>query len=216
MTVHLLLAAATAALCAAAHADPEEDTWARVRVSVGAWEGTASGQPGKGTSARTYSFELNDRFIVARNKSVYEPKKAGDKPEIHEDLGIISYDRNLKKLVSRQFHVEGFVNEYTLENAAPDGKSFEFVTQRIENIAPGWRAKESYRIISNDELEESFFLAAPGKDFELYSRTFLKRLAQVGDAGAPPQASIKLNGAHCLNGNNYELDWAEARPPGGP
>jgi len=152
------------------------DPWALLRLFVGTWEGTASGEPGKGTSARTYSFELNDRFLVARNKSVYEPKKAGDKPEVHEDLGVISYDRNLKKLVLRQFHVEGFVNEYTLENAAPDGKSFEFVTQRIENIAPGWRAKESYRIISNDEFEESFFLAAPGKDFELYSRTLLKRL----------------------------------------
>lgn len=176
MASRILLFAATAALCAASHAEPEADEWVPVRLFVGTWEGIASGEPGRGTATRTFGFELNNRFLFARNKSVYEPKKPREKPEIHEDLGIFSYDRNLKKIILRQFHVEGFVNEYALENAAPDGKSFDFVTQRIENIAPGWRAKESYRIITNDEFEESFFLAAPGEDFKLYSRTLLKRV----------------------------------------
>ena len=176
MVSRTLFFAATAALCAASPAEPEAGAWMPVRLFVGTWEGAASGKPGKGTATRTYGFELNNSFLVARNKSVYEPKKPGEKPEVHQDLGIFSYDQNLKQLILRQFHVEGFVNEYALENAAPDGKSFDFVTQRIENIAPGWRAKESYRIISNDEFEESFFLAGPGKDFELYSRTLLKRV----------------------------------------
>ena len=176
MVSRILFFATIASLCSAPHAEPEADEWLPVRVLVGTWEGTASGEPGKGKATRTYGFELNNNFLVARNKSVYEPKKPGEKPEVHEDLGIFSYDRNLKRLILRQFHVEGFVNEYALENVAPDGKSFDFVTQRIENIAPGWRAKESYRIISTDEFEESFFLAAPGKDLELYSRTVLKRV----------------------------------------
>lgn len=79
-------------------------------------------------------------------------------------------------MVWRQFHSEGFVNEYMLDLVSADGKSLEFVTVRIENIAPGWRAKESYRIISADELEETFSLASPGKDFEVYSQTRLKRV----------------------------------------
>jgi hypothetical protein len=52
----------------------------------------------------------------------------------------------------------------------------EFVTVRIENIPPGWRAKEVYRIVSPDEWVETFSLAAPGKDFELYSEAHLKRI----------------------------------------
>ncbi|MNC98444.1 hypothetical protein D3C83_163930 [compost metagenome] len=62
-----------------------------------------------------------------------------------------------------------------LETMAPEGKSFEFVTVRIENIPAGWRAKEAYRVIAADEIEETFSLAGPGKDFELYSRTRLKK-----------------------------------------
>ena len=95
---------------------------------------------------------------------------------MHEDFGIYSYDRALKKVVLRQFHGEGFVNEYTLDSISADGKSLEFTTVRIENIAPGWRAKEAYRILSADDVVETFSLAAPGKEFAVYSETHLKRV----------------------------------------
>lgn len=36
----------------------------------------------------------------------------------------------------RQFHVEGFVNEYTLDSVSENGKVLEFVAVRIENIPP--------------------------------------------------------------------------------
>ncbi len=127
-------------------------------------------------SLRHFRFDLNGRFLAARNRSVYEPKSAGDKPEVHEDIGMYSYDRALRKIVLRQFHVEGFVNEYTLDSIGEDGKSLDFTTVRIENIAPGWKARESFRIVSADEFVETFSLAAPGKDWEIYSETHLKRL----------------------------------------
>ena len=165
-------AAILMAACAAAQSDP----WAALRVFEGKWQGAARGDPGKGTSTREYRFELNGRFLRARNQSVYEPKSPDVKPEVHEDFSMFSYDRSLKKIVLRQFHVEGFVNEYTLDSIGADGKSLEFVTVRIENIAPGWRAKESYRVISANELEETFSLAAPGKDFAVYTTTRLQRV----------------------------------------
>ena len=43
-------------------------------------------------------------------------------------------------------------------------------------MAPGWEAREFYRIISPDEVVETFSLAAPGKDFEVYTETNLKRV----------------------------------------
>jgi hypothetical protein len=161
----------------AAQAPPTaSDPWANLRIFEGKWEGDATGQPGKGVSTREYRFELNGRFLSARNKSVYEPKSPAAKSETHEDFAMFSYDRALKKIVLRQFHGEGFVNEYTLESAAADGKTLEFITARIENIPSGWRAKEFYRITSPDELHETFFLAAPGQDFEVYSETRLRRV----------------------------------------
>lgn len=109
-------------------------------------------------------------------EAFYEPKTAGAKPEVHEDFGMYSYDTALKKIVLRQFHGEGFVNEYTLDSVGADGKSLAFMTIRIENIAPGWRAKEAWRIVSPDEFVETFSLAAPGKEFAVYSETHLKRV----------------------------------------
>ncbi len=67
------------------------------------------------------------------------------------------------------------MNEYTLESASADGKALEFVTKRIENLS-GFRAKKVYRILSVDEIEETFLLAAPGKDFELYTTSRLTRV----------------------------------------
>jgi hypothetical protein len=38
----------------------------------------------------------------------------------------------------------------------------------IENIPPGWRARETYRFSGPDEFIELFELAEPGKEFTPY------------------------------------------------
>jgi hypothetical protein len=164
------------AMTLAMSATGQGDPWAVLRVLEGKWEGPSSGQPGKGVSTREYRFELNGRFLSARNRSAWEPKSPGATPEVHEDFGFFSYDKGSKKLMFRQFHVEGFVNEYALDSASAHGISMEFVTVRIENIPAGSRAKEAYRVVSADELEETFWLAPPGMEFEIYSRTRLRRV----------------------------------------
>src|SRR5271157_2813078 len=125
----ILLIAAMIAVSAAAQGDP----WAALRVFEGKWEGPVTGKPGKQFSSREYKFELNGKFLSQQDKSVYEPKSPGAKPDVREDFGFFSYDTILKKIVWRQFHSEGFVNEYRLESVSTDGKALEFVTVRIEN-----------------------------------------------------------------------------------
>ena len=87
----------------------------------------------------------------------------------------MSYDKAAKKLVLRQFHVEGFVNHYVLDSVSGDGRTIIFVTAAIENIAPGFRGRETYRFVSEDEFFETFALAEPGKDFATYSETHFRR-----------------------------------------
>ena len=58
---------------------------------------------------------------------------------------------------------------------APDGQTIAFVTEGIENIPPGSRAKETYTILNSDEFTEIFELAAPDKDFQTYSESHFKR-----------------------------------------
>jgi hypothetical protein len=155
-------------LTAAAAATAQSDPWAALRAFAGKWEGPSSGKPGKGSTSREYKFRMNGRFLYQTDTSVYQPPDPAAKPLVHEDFGVFSYDSELKKIVWRQFHSEGLVNEYILESAGADGKSLEFVTTKIENL-PGFRAKKEYRIVSSDEIAETFFLAAPGKDFEVYT-----------------------------------------------
>lgn len=159
----------------AAQPQNRDDPWTHLRFFEGTWRGIAAGEPGKGVNTREYSFDMNGRFLTSRSKSTYEPKTPSGKPEVHEDYSVFSYDRMQKAIVLRQFHSEGFINEYILAAVREDGKELEFVTTRIENISPGWRAKEVYKLVSPDEVIETFSLAGPGKEFSVYSETRLRR-----------------------------------------
>ena len=142
---------------------------------IGKWTGESEGQPGKGKYERSYELVLNKKFIEVENKSIYPPSANNPKGEVHEDHGFISYDKSRKVFVLRQFHIEGFVNQYKMESISPDGKTIVFISESIENIPAGFRAKETYQINSNDEFTETFELAEPGKEFELYSKTTIRR-----------------------------------------
>jgi hypothetical protein len=147
------------------------DPLVRFSVLAGEWQGTGEGKPGVSAMEREYAFILNGKFLQVKNKSVYATQPNNPKGETHEDIGLISYDMRRKVYVFRQFHGEGFVNQYVLDTLLSDNKKFVFVTESIENIPPGWRAKEIYIMLSANEFEEIFELAEPGKDFEVYSKS---------------------------------------------
>ena len=75
----------------------------------------------------------------------------------------------------RQFHIEGYVNQFKADPIAADSKLLVFTTEAIENIPAGWRARETYRIINTNEFTETFELAEPGKDFQIYTTNHFKR-----------------------------------------
>jgi len=117
---------------------------------------------------------LGARFIQVRNRSIYLPQEKNPKGETHEDVGFLSFDSSRKRIVFRQFHSEGFVNQYVLEsNSTPD--RLIFTTEAIENIPSGFRARETYVLTESDQFEEVFVIAEPGKEFEIYSRSRLTR-----------------------------------------
>ena len=172
----LLLAAIVPVLTFSADA-PQPDRWAPVRFLVGTWEGTSEGEPGRGTVARRYDFVLGDRFIQERNTSTYAPQPKNAKGEVHEHWSFISYDRARKALVLRQFHQEGFVNQYVqrLQDSASTKLIFE--SEALENLDARWRARETYEVLGANEFTETFELAEPGKPFQVYSKNHFKRVS---------------------------------------
>ena len=154
---------------------PSRETWEPVKYLIGSWEGTGSGQPGISKIQREYRLVLNDKFIQVQNKSTYDPQPKNPKGEVHQDWGMISFDKGRKNFVLRQFHVEGFVNQYVMTSPSADSKMIIFSSESIENIPAGYRARETYKILGPDEFTEVFEIAEPGKEFELYSEGHFKR-----------------------------------------
>lgn len=155
--------------------NPRSDVWEPLRYLIGKWEGTGEGQPGVSKVQREYRFVLNDKFLHVQNRSVYDPQPKNPKGEVHEDWGMISYDKRQKQFVFRQFHVEGFVTQYVGTSISTDGKTIVFTSENIENIPAGWRARETYKITTPDEFTETFELAEPGKDFQIYTENHFRR-----------------------------------------
>jgi len=143
---------------------------------VGRWQGTGEGQSGTSTVERTYVAVMNGRYLQVANTSTYAPQEKNPKGEKHEDLGMYSYDRGRQKIVFRQFHIEGFVNTYVRESTSTDGSELVFVTESIENIPPGFRGRETYKFTGPDSLTETFEIAEPGKDFQIYTKNTLTRI----------------------------------------
>ena len=56
-----------------------------------------------------------------------------------------------------------------------DKKTLVFITESIENIPKGYRAKETYRILNDNAIEETFEIAEPNKSFLNYSKVKLIR-----------------------------------------
>ena len=151
------------------------NVWEPLKFFAGKWEGTGNGKPGTSKIEREYQFVLNGKYLSVEGRSVYDAQPKNPKGEVHEELGMISFDKSRKQFVFRQFHVEGFVNQYVSTTISADGKEIIFTSEAIENVPAGWRARETYKIISADEFTETFELAEPGKDFQIYSEGRLRR-----------------------------------------
>lgn len=154
---------------------PKPDIWEPMKYFAGKWEGTGSGEPGRSMLEREYKFVLNNKFLKVDHRSTYAPQKKNPKGEIHEDTGMVSYDRARKLFVFRQFHIEGFVNQYVSAGISQDGKTIVFTSESIENIPAGYKARETYRILNADEFSETFEIAEPGKEYAVYSENKFKR-----------------------------------------
>ena len=83
-------------------------------------------------------------------------------------IGFISFDQARAQYVLREFHVEGFVNQYLLEQDASDESTFTFVNEAIENMPPDWRARTTLVILSGDSFREIFELAGPGEGWTCF------------------------------------------------
>lgn len=174
LTLALAILVASPARAEGQAADP----WQPVLRLVGQWSGTASGEAGQGQVAREYTRVLKDRYVRETNTSTYPPQERNKAGETHEHWSMFSYDKQRKLLVLRQFHVEGFVNTFRFSPESSSADRVVFDSENFENFSNSWKARETYEFVGDSEFVETFELAPPGKPYQVYSRTQLKRVVR--------------------------------------
>lgn len=118
---------------------------------------------------------MNKQFIQVKHRSVFEPTEKEPEGEIHEDVGIISFDKGRKVYVFRQYHIEGFYNEYVLNESLSNEKTIVFETEKIENFVPGGRARFTINVKSDSEIETLFDVGFPGKEMSCFGKNQLRK-----------------------------------------
>ena len=137
------------------------DHWEPLRFFLGTWTGVGTGKVGDSMIQRTYEFVLGEQFIRLTDRSVYEPQEKNPKGEVHEEIGFFSYDRERETFVLREFHIEGYVNQYVLESWDPAAKKLVFLTEATENVPQGMQARTTYEILDDNRFRETFELLLP-------------------------------------------------------
>lgn len=143
---------------------------------TGEWEGHETGMAGIGKGTRSYEFIMDGTYLFQKNKSEFKPQGENPEGEVHYDWAFFSYDNFREKYVLREFHSEGYVNQYTLNTLSADNKHFVFVSENLENAPEGMRARVTITIENENEFIEKFELAFPSKEFSEFLKNHWKRL----------------------------------------
>ncbi len=139
---------------------PPEDVavWASLRFLVGSWTGEGTGTPGEGTGNFSFTWDLDQRILVRRNRADYPP--TGDRPAFsHRDLTIVYTEAGSKAVKAIYFDNEGHVINYSV-SVLPEGNAIQFVSDSIPSVA---RYRLTYMKNGGNAVKLRFEIAPPGK-----------------------------------------------------
>lgn len=154
----------------------QENPLERISFIIGDWIGTGSGF-GNETSIIESKFQyvMDKKYIEVINDSRFEPTEKKPEGEHHIDKGFVSFDKIRKVIVFRQFNIEGYINQYILNDSLSTETTLIFETEIIENFMPGGKARWTINKISDDEIETVFDVYFPGKDYTCFGTNKLVR-----------------------------------------
>lgn len=147
----------------------------KLNFLLGEWSGKGSGFVNNNSRIESnFNLVMSGNYIEVKNESFFEPTE--DKPdgEHHLDKGFISFDKNRKTIVYRQFNNEGYYNQYVLNHSLSNDTLLVFNTEYIENFVLNGKAKWTIKKISEDKIETQFYVSF-GKDYSCFGTNILKR-----------------------------------------
>ena len=118
---------------------------------------------------------MDGKYLEVKNESHFEPTEKNPDGEYHLDKGFISFDKNRKAIIFRQFNNEGYYNQYVLNDSLSNENILVFETEFIENFVPAGKAKWTIKKISENEIETIFDVSF-GKDYKCFGTNRLIRI----------------------------------------
>jgi hypothetical protein len=132
-------------------------TWDSFRFLLGEWVGEGTGSPGEGIGSFSFSFDLEGKILVRKNRSDYPATK--DKPAYsHTDLMII-YRETEDSLKAIYFDNEAHVIHYAV-SFSKDQNTLTFLSDASPSSP---RFRFIYTRTTPDKLKLEFDIAPPGK-----------------------------------------------------
>jgi hypothetical protein len=116
---------------------------------------------------------MGDKFARSTTSAAFDPSEPGEEGDVHQDIGMFSYDPERDLLLLREFMSEGYVVTYVLARATAD--SLVWVSESSEG-AGGYGARLRYSLVGPDEHLEELDLAPPGKAFFTCHRMKMTRV----------------------------------------
>ena len=145
----------------------------QLRFLIGHWQGHSEGFGQKSEVEHSYQILFQEQFIQSKTKSTTYAQDGSIK-EVHEDLGMFSFDAERQKVIFRGFYSEGYVNIYVMEDRREDENQLVFTTEKTEN-AGGMMARLRMEIIAENEYEMVLDLAPAGGEFKPCQTTRMKK-----------------------------------------
>jgi hypothetical protein len=137
---------------------PDDDPWKPYDFLIGEWAGEGSGEPGKGSGVFSFSWDLQKKVLVRRNRAEI-PAAQGRPASSHEDLMVIYQGEGGGSKRAIYFDNEGHVINY-VATVSEDQQTFTFLSDATPG-APRFRL--SYTKEKNDAVQIKFEIAPPGK-----------------------------------------------------
>ena len=159
-----LMFVASASVAQPARPDP----LAPLAPLVGDWTGVGEGEPGTSAASRHAERVHDGRFIRVEGRSVYPKQEKNKSGEVHTSTDVWSYDKARGLIMLRQFDSLGFVSTYAQDKAASREGHIVLVSEHLENVPAGWKARYTYDLISVEEYREHFELDPEGNGFKTY------------------------------------------------
>jgi hypothetical protein len=145
-------------------APKEAANWDGFRFLLGEWVGEGAGAPVEATGGFSFSFDLEGKILVRRNRADYPATK--DKPAYsHTDLMVIYQEPEGQATRAIYFDNEGHIIHYAV-SLSKDQMTLTFLSDPSPS-APRFRF--TYNKARNDSMTFQFDIAPPGKP-ESFSR----------------------------------------------